>query len=103
MGLANQFTFVGLTHLLFMMQIRDWNKWMRICVCIVLFMFVFVIIVAQTSSVASPTNFYKRIAEVVTVPLFWLTLPPALTIMYIPYYLERAYWEQIRFPKLFKQ
>ena len=38
------------------------------------------------------TNFYMHLAEVIQVPLFWLSLPPAVFLMTVPFYFERIYW-----------
>ena len=47
-------------------------------------------------------TFYMHIMEVVPLPLFWLSILPTMAIMYIPYYLERAYWQLWRYPKFYQ-
>ena len=91
MGIATQFTFIGISHLLFMSQIRDYNKVMRIFITVVFCTLILVLIIGHGFPHGSP-HFYRRVFEVLTLPLFWLTLPAALTLMFIPYYCERVYW-----------
>ena len=44
-----------------------------------------------------------HLAEVIQVPLFWLSLPPAVFLMTVPFYFERIYWLLLRFPKFYRQ
>jgi len=74
-----------------MTQMRDWNKPIRVFVAITWVQYVFVIFISYALPKGS-ANFYKHTFEVLGLPLYWLSLPPTLALIYIPFYLERIYW-----------
>ena len=101
LGFATQMCFVILNHALFMTVIRDWTKIMRIMTSVTLVLYILVMGTAHNMPGGSP-NFYKHMLEVLTLPIYWLSLIPTIAIGFIPYYLERAYWQLWRFPKFFQ-
>lgn len=75
---------------------------MRWFVVIVFFSFATTMISGHNGDGISE-NFYKRIIELFTLPMFWLSIMPALFIMFLPYYIERTYWQRFRFPEYFSK
>ena len=41
-----------------------------------------------------------RIPEVLFNPLYWTVMLPTLFVSFLPYYIEKTYWNLIRFPHI---
>lgn len=95
-GLATMTSFVVFTHMLLLGQMRDWNKVIIIITSVIIGFYFIALLVAQNNPLLG--TFHKHLIEVISQPLFWLSIPPAVFLMILPYYFERLYWRLLRHP-----
>ena len=96
MGFATYTCFLTMVHINWITQMRDLN-W-AIIVCEGLLIGLFPVCIMVAGNFPGLSTFYKHIQEVISLPIFWMSLPPTITIMCVPYYFERIYWQLFKFP-----
>ena len=93
--------FVFFVHFQYISSMRDWNKVNCFFVALIIFFFFGTIAVAQRIPRASWT-FYAHMLEILSTPMYYLVIPPALFIMVLPFMLEKLYHRYIKHPVLYK-
>lgn len=97
MGMATYSCFVFWLHTTFWGTLRDWNKILVTFIFVVLTFYPITVLIAGGFPEASDLRYHAF--EIIRLPLFWLSILPAVAVMAIPFYLERLYWQLFSYPE----